>query len=141
MDIELKSILQEHGLKVTEVRLQVLKIMMETGAAMSHSDISQKLGDGSIDKVTLYRTLNKFTESGLAHRVATEDRSWLYAIYEKDAHDHHEHEHAHFVCDDCEKIYCFPMESQSIEFKNENNMGFRIRNKEVRLHGTCPVCQ
>lgn len=143
MENELKIILREKGLKVTKIRLQVLEILIKSGMAMSHSQISGMLGEDEADKVTLYRTLNTFTEKRLAHKVATEDRNWLYAIYEEDAqeHDDHNHEHAHFVCNECDKIYCLPFEDNNLEFKQKIKAGFRITSREVRLHGLCPVCQ
>ncbi len=138
------ELLRAYNLKVTRIRLQTLDVLMRSRTAMSHAQISQKLGPKDVDKVTLYRTLNTFVDKGLAHRVATEDRNWLYAIYRNDqAHSHdqeHEHDHAHFVCDSCEKIYCFPVDSSALTVNNESMMGFEIKEKEIRLHGRCPVC-
>jgi len=143
MENELIRILKEHNLKVTKIRLEVLELLIKSGIAMSHSQISEKLDSETVDKVTLYRTLNTFTDVGIAHKVATEDRNWLYAIFEKDAHEeaHHTHEHAHFICDECDKIYCFPIEDYVTEIQHQQKMGFQIKTKEVRLHGLCPVCQ
>lgn len=145
METELKNILREHGLKVTKVRLKVLQLLLSRGIAMSHTQISEELNDATIDKVTLYRTLNSFTEAGIAHKVANEDRNWLYAVYAEgshkhDHHDSHDHDHAHFVCDACDKIYCFPIEDSLIKL-NHIKEGFQVTSKELRLHGTCPICQ
>jgi Fur family ferric uptake transcriptional regulator len=143
MEMEIKSLLKEHNLKVTKIRLDVLELMIKSGVAMSHAQISEKLGQDHVDKVTLYRTLNTFTEVGIAHKVATEDRNWLYAIYEHDGHSHnnHGHEHAHFICDECDKIYCFPIDEHLTEIQQQIQKGFQIKSKEIRLHGTCPICQ
>ena len=143
MENELIRILKEHNLKVTKIRLEVLDLLIKSGIAMSHSQISEKLDSEAVDKVTLYRTLNTFTEAGIAHKVATEDRNWLYAIFDEDAHEEsdHSHEHAHFICDECDKIYCFPIEENVTEIQQQHKMGFQIKSKEVRLHGLCPICQ
>jgi len=138
-----QNILRKHNLKVTKVRLQVLKLLVGSSVAMSHTQISASLNDQTVDKVTLYRTLNTFVEKGLAHKVATEDRNWLYAIF--DDHAHHEteagHNHAHFICDDCDKIYCFPVDKDHLSVHKQNLRGFEIKQQEIRLHGRCPVCQ
>ncbi len=143
MSITYKNILRKHGLKATSIRLKVFELLASEGTALSHAEISSRLGDNGVDKVTLYRTLNSFTEKGLAHKVATEDRNWLYAIYERELYDdlQHDHDHAHFVCDDCDKIYCLPVHQGALEINENESMGFKITSKEIRLHGVCPVCR
>lgn len=137
-----KEILRSHNLKVTNIRLRVMKLLTSSAVAMSHAQISELLDDKTIDKVTLYRTLNSFVEKGIAHKVANEDRNWLYAIYDDHAHKHEDssHNHAHFICDDCEKIYCFPIDEKLLSINKQNLYGFEIKQQEIRLHGRCPVC-
>lgn len=145
-DEQLKQILKEFDLKVTKVRLCVLDLLLQSRIAMSHSQITDALEAFELDKVTLYRTLNTFVEVGLAHKVATDERNWLYAIYSEDVHHHHQHDHhesphAHFICEACDKIYCFPIEEKQIDLKKAELEGFSIKQHEIRLHGTCPVCK
>ncbi|MCH8566989.1 MAG: transcriptional repressor [Balneolales bacterium] len=141
------EILREHGLKATVTRLRILELLSESKVAMSHSEISDCFDNEKIDKVTLYRTLNAFVECGIAHKVANEDRNWLYAIFDKDIKPNgtegseHKHEHAHFICSACDKIYCFPVVEEMKFNKLKDLMGFKIDQHEIRLHGTCPVCQ
>lgn len=146
MDTEqhFRRILHEHDMKSTKIRTLVLGLLLRSDVAMSHSQVSEQLSktEHDIDKVTLYRTLNTFVEKGLAHKVATEDRNWLYAIYDDDAeHAEDGHEHAHFICVSCEKIYCFPIEQEAMSLSQKQLQGFEIKQTEIRLHGRCPVCQ
>lgn len=141
---KLRQILHQHNLKSTKVRKVVLDLLLDSNVAMSHNHISDvlKTQNQEIDKVTLYRTLNTFVEKGLAHKVATEDRNWLYAIYDDDAeHANHEHEHAHFICLNCDKIYCFPVDENTLYMHNKELQGFEVQQTEIRLHGRCPVCK
>jgi len=141
MTTDLKEILKRYDLKVTPVRMQVLEALIRSDVALSHADITEALGDENLDKVTLYRTLSVFTEKGLVHKVATEDRNWLYAILmEGPLELAAEHAHAHFVCDACEKIFCFPLGTQANDGVNSIREGFIVREKEIRLHGLCPTC-
>jgi Fur family transcriptional regulator, ferric uptake regulator len=137
-----RNILQQYNLKNTPVRVSVLEVLLGSRVALSHNDITERLEGKDIDKVTLYRTLNSFTEKGLTHKVPTEDRNWLYAIFDEDllrpAADHY---HAHFVCDKCDKIYCLPVEEHQNMQNSSYKMGFKVVSSEVRLHGLCPVCQ
>jgi Fur family transcriptional regulator, ferric uptake regulator len=138
---ELQDILRRYDLKVTPVRLEVLHVLVNSDIALSHSDITSKLGDDTIDKVTLYRTLNTFNEKGLIHKVATEDRNWLYAIM---LHTNQipvsEHDHAHFICNSCEKIFCFPIAPHVPAGIATLKDGFKVTEQEIRLHGFCPSC-
>lgn len=139
--ILLKDILKKYDLKVTPVRLSVLDVLVNSDVALSHADITEHLGDSSIDKVTLYRTLNSFHEKGLIHKVATEDRNWLYAIMLEDTVDPvSDHDHAHFICDICEKIFCFPVSEQTQSGILGIKEGFQVKQQEIRLHGLCPSC-
>ncbi len=136
-----KELLRRFRLKVTLTRLHVLDVLANTPVALSHADITEQLAEYDIDKVTLYRTLNAFTKCGLAHKVATEDRNWLYALHmPDDAPSEVTSDHAHFVCDECERIYCLPMETGNNTRDIKEEQGFVIRSQEYRLHGTCPEC-
>lgn len=136
-----RQLLRNYGLKVTGTRLQVLEILMNSPVALSHSDIISKIDDHAVDKVTLYRTLNAFTECGLAHKVATENRNWLYAL-----HFHNGEEtatsddHPHFICDRCKRIYCLPSETVALNPVIHKEQGFVITSHEYRMHGLCPEC-
>lgn len=138
---ELRHIIHRHGLKVTKARVEVLAVLSRSDTALSHTHISERLQDRSIDKVTLYRTLDAFTRSGLTHKVASEDRSWLYALHLDENHQPASaDDHAHFVCDTCEKIFCLPAERVAVLPKIMKQPGFQIRSHEYRLHGVCPDC-
>lgn len=144
MEPNISDILHRHDLKATPVRVEVLALMMRTPSAMTHGAITDALGPStSIDKVTLYRTLNAFTEKGILHRIPTEDRNWLYAVSpeaDAPARDHdHAQPHAHFVCDECDKVYCLPVNEpvQTIELPDP---GFIMKSQEIVIHGQCPTC-
>lgn len=140
-DRELRSLLHKFGLKVTAARLRVLGVLVHSPVALSHRDILEKMGEQTTDKVTLYRTLHSFADCGLIHKVATKERSWRYALHNGDPDTiPHDGDHAHFICDICERIYCMPAvipdQKQQVELKR----GFSLRSEEYRLHGTCPQC-
>jgi Fur family ferric uptake transcriptional regulator len=135
MESKYIDILHRHDLKVTTVRIQVLKTLMDSSSAMSHQALSAALSDENLDKVTLYRTLSAFTEKGILHKIATEDRNWLYAI----SPDVDAGGHAHFVCDVCEKVFCFPV-PHMVNPVALPKPGFQVKTQEILLHGHCPTC-
>ncbi len=135
-----KNILHQYGLKVTSARLRVLDTLMRSNIALSHADILSKIRDIQLDKVTLYRTLDAFVKSGLAHKVATEDRNWLYALDLSEHGDTVHRNHTHFICDYCDRVYCLPVSPQVGIPDSSSVEGFEVRSHEFRLHGTCPQC-
>lgn len=129
------DILHAHKLKVTTVRIRVLETLMKSASAMSHQAISATLADENLDKVTLYRTLAMFTEKGILHKIPTEDRNWLYAL----SAEVESGGHAHFVCDVCEKVFCFPV-PHVVNPVSLPVSGFQVKSQEILLHGHCPTC-
>ncbi|MGB1217685.1 MAG: Fur family transcriptional regulator, partial [Saprospiraceae bacterium] len=75
------------------------------GEAISHSDLEVNLHE--TDRVTLYRTLKTFEESGIIHKVVDGTGVARYAIcHDECGHQHHKDNHAHFHCDKCDKTTC-----------------------------------
>lgn len=138
----LTNILHSYHLRVTDTRLQVLDVLINSETALCHHEIAKALQKYFIDKVTLYRTLNTFEERGLIHKVANKDRIWQYAIYIKNS-DKAEinRSHAHFVCDKCERIYCMPIAGSDTLPDIQCPGDFIVKEKELRLHGLCPECR
>jgi Fur family transcriptional regulator, ferric uptake regulator len=101
------QILQEHKLRITDCRKEVLKIFLKMQAALSHADLEEKL-NADFDRVTIYRTLKTFLESDLIHKVLDDSGATKYALC---SHSHagghsHDHEHVHFKCEKCGKTIC-----------------------------------
>ena len=139
--LNLVEFLRKYGLKATRNRIEILSILRDSDTALSHTDITERLGDTYIDKVTLYRTLNAFTEKNIIHKVASEDRNWRYAFHLEDHQaSEADNDHAHFVCNHCDRIFCFPMEP-AMKHDESRSAGFLVNAREIRLHGLCPTCQ
>ena len=98
--------LRAHDIRPTDVRRSVLSIFRSMGFALSHADIAGELAD-TFDRVTIYRTLNKFIECGLIHKVVDESNITKYALCEDGCGiETHRDEHVHFKCKNCGHIFC-----------------------------------
>lgn len=134
------ALLRKSGLRRTPVRVGVMEVLTRSGRPMSVPQILGKLR-GSVDTVTVYRTLNTFARKRLVHRVRGEDRSWLYAA--SDAIDARpQHLHPHFVCDACGKVECLGGAEipRTLVASLDVSPGYDVSYPEVVLHGTCPRC-
>lgn len=133
------ELLAGSGLRVTNMRLRVLKTLGKAKSALSHQEISDAVG--SIDRVTLYRILYSLERNKIIHRVATTDRQTRFALCMKDGTSGGVSiEHVHFECNQCHRVYCLPKINISISTSASENDGFYITNRELLLHGICPGC-
>ena len=134
---ELKHLVRSRGLRATSARIAVLRQLHDRGAPMTHDEVMCAVGQGTIDKATVYRILADLTRAELLVRMDLGDRIWRYEL--RDPCRKVEDEHPHFLCDDCGKVVCLP--------------GFEIRTDKgslppslhgaqitVRASGRCGAC-
>ena len=100
------SLLKSHELRLTDARIDVLDFIIDHPRAISQPELELALVH-KYDRVTLYRTLNTFTEKGLLHQVADNSGSMKYALCNDQCNEHeHHHEHLHFHCIRCQETVC-----------------------------------
>lgn len=103
---ELLDILKKNQLSVTDSRKKILELFLKSPGALAHADIEKSTGE-NFDRVTVYRTLQTFTEKGIIHNIPTTDNSILYALCKHDCEAGHHHDnHVHFICTQCNKTIC-----------------------------------
>ena len=100
------DLLHEADLRITKSRKLVLDLLAQTGdQAISSNDIEQNLT--GIDRITLYRILKTFEDSGLIHSVADGSGKTKYAMCSHDCSpSEHHHNHIHFHCRICDVTSC-----------------------------------
>ena len=131
-----EEILKKNSLSVTAPRQRILKLFLHTKGALSHSDIET---NEDFDRVTVYRTLQSFTEKGIIHTIPTADNSIRYALCSEDCHEGHHHDnHVHFICDECSKTICLP--DVTIP-KVKLPKGFTPEHSEMVVTGICEECR
>ncbi len=131
-EMSIDELLQTKGLKKTKVRMALLTCMLKADHAQSYPELKQALGN-RVDKSTLYRNLSAFEEVGIIHRI---DHSGIAKYALGKAHDE-EHDHAHFVCDVCETVYCVEKVPET-DIKVPD--GFKTKIVQTIIKGTCADC-
>lgn len=86
----------------------------------------------TINLATVYRTLKRLTENGLVRAV---DLPGEPSRYELAGLPHHHH----FKCDSCDRVFDVPGKCPS-GLTDGLPSGFRVRDHEVVLVGTCADC-
>ena len=85
----------------------VFKLLEDSRSALSQDTLEKKV-KGKMDRVTIYRVLNRFCEDGIAHKIVSDEGKFYYALCRSCKEDHHSHEHIHFRCLNCQKVECLP---------------------------------
>lgn len=134
----LTQTLARHGLRTTPVRRAVLQAVAGRGYALTGAEIEQEIGTGT-DRITLYRTLKSFEQSGLIHRVIDDSDVLRYAAcsIECTATAHFDN-HVHFKCDKCAHTYCLNQVAIPVVTLPG---GFQAERRDYLLSGTCQFCQ
>ncbi len=136
---ELKKIVKQKGLKYTEQREVVLKILMHAEEHLTAEEIYNlikiKEPDSNIGIATVYRALSFLEEVDLIASIAfgTEGKK-----YESNAKEHHDH----LICTSCGKIVEFvdeEIEKRQEKIAKQNN--FKVTSHSMQLYGICSSCQ
>ena len=135
---EVKYILKQNHLSITDSRLKILELFLSLENALSHADIERTTGE-SFDRVTVYRTLQTFVEKGIIHLIPTTDNSVKYALCRNDcAPGHHHDNHVHFICGVCNKTICL---DGIIIPVVKLPRGFMPNRSEMVVTGICGDCK
>lgn len=136
-----KEILEEyigqHNLKLTRQRRVILEAFLGTERHVSAEELYKDLRKKhpEIGLATVYRTLNLFSDCGLAQARRFGDGETRYEhVYN---HSHHDH----IVCTRCGKIIEF--ENPAIEDLQDNiarEKKFKVYSHRLELYGLCSRC-
>lgn len=135
---ETLEILKRNSLSITDSRKIILELFLKTEGALAHADIEKNTAV-NFDRVTVYRTLQTFTENGIIHQIPTTDNTILYALCkDKCEAGHHHDEHVHFICVECEKTIC--MDDVTVP-QVKLPKGFVPLQTAMVVKGTCNDCK
>ena len=131
------GILKKHKLRVTNSRVAVLDCFLDKNQALSLGILENEFPN--FDRVTLYRTLNSFLESGILHKIPNDLGSATYGL----CHDtcnpqEHKHDHVHFKCNKCGKVECL---EDLIVPKIKVPTGYSPYTVNMIVDGICGNCQ
>ena len=136
--LDTQSILSKNGISRTEFRTELLNIFYSSNISLSIEDILKHF-NYSINKVTVYRSLDSFENKGLIHKVPDVNNLKRYSLCrenECNAHSHN-HNHGHFICYSCNQTFCLE------EIKSPEIIcmkGFYVQELKLTAEGYCKDC-
>jgi Fur family ferric uptake transcriptional regulator len=125
-------------LEATPNRLAVLEVVGNNSYPLSAGDIFKTLErSSSINRVTVYRILDRLVAEGVVERLSTGGRAAYYGL----APNEHHHPHPHFYCKACGQMDCLNPEALDIDSDAmQRTFPGRIDKVEVRVDGICKNC-
>ncbi len=121
------------GLRVTRARVEVLRALRSAGRPVTHQDLTDDVSEHSLDRVTVYRNLNKLVGAGLVRLVCH-----VGGVARFEARQHG-HVHPHFVCVECGVVQCLEGTSSPTIAVSERWRA-SVDRATVQLSGACPDC-
>ena len=133
--------LREKGLRCTNTRIEVLRILDAAKHPLSHSEVVGLLDSNLGHQATVFRTLVSLSNAGLAYITSRAGGINRYEICREEL-PLRRHIHPHFVCNDCGIVSCLPQALVSIN-TDQNWAEWRdlVERAEFQFVGTCLECQ
>jgi Fur family ferric uptake transcriptional regulator len=132
----LSSYLDEHNLKHTKQRQEILDAFLAAEAHVSSEDLFRAIRETNpkIGFTTIYRTMKLLCEAGLAQERQFSDGVTRYEI--------EQHHHDHLICIRCGKIVEFECEMiEDAQNTIAESYGYRILRHRHELYGHCADCR
>jgi Fur family ferric uptake transcriptional regulator len=127
--------LREKGLRITDQRKSILRVLAEAEVPMSAEEAHAALVDEACDLVTAYRCLDQFEKAKIVELGVRENGTKVYCLGHGHGHHHH------LTCRSCgrtERIdICMEEELDEVAA----NFGFVDLSHVMEAFGVCPKCK
>ncbi len=135
---DIEQILSRAGIRPTSNRILVMRELIKSRRPMSMMDLESSID--TLDKSSVFRVLTTLLEQGLVHGIEDGRGITRYEICHGD-HQRHKADddlHAHFYCEKCNRVFCFPqINTPSVSMPE----GFSVNSINFMIKGICPDCQ
>ena len=124
--------LKKKNIKPSYQRMKIFEYLTEM---RNHPTVDEIFKDlvkeiPTLSKATIYNTLDLFKRSELARVVTIENNETRY--------DSEVSIHGHFKCENCGRIFDFPVDEEFLSYDTLEN--FKITEKNVYFKGICSRC-
>lgn len=130
-----EDLLKLHGIRPTAMRVLICREIMSIHDTFSMTELETRLD--TVDKSTVFRTLQLFASHHLLHEIEDGSGSRKYCLCHNDHECAVDEMHCHFFCEVCDKTYCL----DNIQIPQVNlPEGYSLHKVEYILKGVCPQC-
>lgn len=133
---DIEKALERKGVKPTPNRILVMRELIKATHPVSLADM-ERLLEFSMDKASIFRTLELFAAKDVVHVIEDGSRSLKYELCQSHSHHSIADQHVHFFCERCKTTYCF----EEVKVPEvDMSEGFRPRAINYVIKGICPKC-
>jgi len=118
----------------TIAKSKIISMLQASEVALSHSEIEAAI-DIEVNRVTIYRILERLIEEGTIHKVVNTDGAMKFALCHNCSVTHH-HNHIHFSCVECKEVTCLEDVVPSFKLSKQ----YEVIDVNFMLSGRCPDC-
>lgn len=125
--------LREQGMRITQLRRQLVKFILSQEGHWHIQDLAEKIMKKfpKVGIATIYRTVNLLAEEGI---LSKSDVGSGPARYETTPNEHHDH----LNCLDCGAIFEFENDKiEELQTKVAKQLGFKLKDHHMELYGSC----
>lgn len=133
--MSIDRVLRSNGYRLTQPRKDILSVLtyVPLSAAALHEALKQK--GSSVDKATVYRTLERFVSLGVVSKIQFDETGARYELIEKSQHHHH------IICKSCGNVENIEMNERSLLKTVGEKTHYKITGHSVEFFGICKPCQ
>jgi len=130
----LRQTLMKHGYSMTRPRVMVVEELHKMSEPITVADLAKRMN--SVDKVSVYRTVDLLESIGLVHRIWTGFKSKIELSESFSSHHHH------FTCLNCGRTIDLASDKLEQDLRLfEADYGFKLLHHSVELSGYCENCR
>jgi Fur family transcriptional regulator, ferric uptake regulator len=145
---EIQRRLEGAGLRRTLATRAVLGVfLVRAGESLSHSQVFSLLQARGLDvnRVTLYRLLDRLANCEVLRRHTDADRTWRFTLA-NDPRTQQSTGGPRFECDACHRQFSVTTQVAALQAVTEKlarslaEHGHQVRHTDIAVHGTCAGC-
>lgn len=133
---ELKSHCRENGIPLTQQRIEIYRVLLDSDEHPSPEMIYRRLKKNfpTLSLATVYKNLQALAKMGFAKKINPLSD---HARYDSDVR-----QHSHFICLSCRKVEDVHFEGlESIQIPDIPDSDYIITTKTIVFMGICKSCQ
>ena len=135
---EVSAACESRGLRLTEIRLQVLELIAAAEKPVKAYDLLDQLKDDRSNAAppTVYRALDFLLENGFIHKLESIN-AFVFCQHPAEAH-----QVPFLICDVCESAteVCDEGAIAHLIERQAHGFGFRAKAQTLEVHGVCRRC-
>ncbi len=125
--------MRKEGLRLTSARKKIIELLAEHVEHMTPQEVYVELErQGFVSAAsTVYRELQALEVGGFLRSTVFQDGTRRYELLQE--------KHLHFICNECNKIKCFPLDDEIEELLRRKLMarGLDVTDIHIEARGEC----